>query len=291
MSKRFYIDNELCNSCGKCARICLEYVQIPGRKHVDPDNPQCADCLQCYTVCPRNAIKLYDADKEVPSVPEMFNSITDESLSGFLSYRRSIRSFERKAVDDDIVEKLIDKARYIPSGGNEHSYEFTVLKSDEVKTRIKDELTKIYRLKSKLLNSAVLRNAAKPLVDKQARSFLSDERLRQRIERLIKRVSNGEDLYFYNAPIVIVIHSRKLIPTPKEDSVLAGYNICLMAQTLGLGTCFVTLAQNAINDSKKCKEILNLSSQDNVNAVVILGYPAVRHQRSAPKPEKQIHWC
>lgn len=64
-----------------------------------------------------------------------------------------------------------------------------------------------------------------------------------------------------------------------------------MAQALGLGTCFVTPAQNAINSSKKCKEILNLTPQDNVNAVVILGYPAVHHQRIAPKPEKQIHSC
>jgi hypothetical protein len=53
----------------------------------------------------------------------------------------------------------------------------------------------------------------------------------------------------------------------------------------------VTLAQNAINTSKECKKILNLDSRDNVNAVIVLGYPEEKHRRVAPKPEKEIHWC
>lgn len=290
MGKNFYIDEELCTSCGKCVRVCLEHVPIQDSNHVNPDNPKCVKCFNCYTVCPQNAIKLCDTGKGVSPALELLNSITDESLTSFFAYRRSARSFENKAVDDSIVEKLIDRARYIPSGGNAHSYEFTVLKSNTVKERLKDELAKIYRLRSRLLNNPALRNVAKPFVNKQMRGFLSDKELRQRIKDLIKRIWSGGDPFFYNAPLVIVIHSRQQIPTPKEDCVLAGYNICLMAQALGLGTCFVTLAQNAINESKKCKKILNLTPQDNVNAVVILGYPAAHHRRIAPKPEKQIHW-
>ena len=64
----------------------------------------------------------------------------------------------------------------------------------------------------------------------------------------------------------------------------------LMAETLGLSACFVTLAQNAINSSVSCKELLGLKKSDNVNAMVILGNPAVRHLRVAPKPHKTIRW-
>jgi nitroreductase/NAD-dependent dihydropyrimidine dehydrogenase PreA subunit len=291
MSINFSIDHKLCISCGKCVKECGRHVGINDSKHVDPDDPKCSSCLHCYTVCPQNAIKLKDVDDRIIPKLELLYSITDESLASFLAYRRSIRRFQSKDVDNSIVEKLIDRARFIPSGGNAHSYEFTVLKNDMIKMRLKDELTKIYKLRSRILNNPVLRTAAKLFVNKQMRGFLKDKNYGGRMKDLIERIYNGDDPFFYNAPIIIVIHSKEQIPTPKEDCVLAGYNICLMAQALGLGTCFVTLAQNAINSSKKCKEILNLSPQDNVNAVVILGYPAVHHQRIAPKPEKQIHWC
>ncbi len=89
-------------------------------------------------------------------------------------------------------------------------------------------------------------------------------------------------------PVIIIIHSKKEIPTPKEDSILAGYNMALMAQALGLGTCFVTLAQKAINFSSKCKKILSLAKEDNIHAVLLLGYPSVNYLRSAPRFKKEI---
>lgn len=291
MSNGFTIDRELCVSCGKCVEECGHHVQIQGGGHVDPFNPLCSDCFHCYTVCPKNAIKPKNAYGEPLIGAEARNEITEANLESFLAYRRSIRSYQNKELENGIVEKLIDRARYIPSGGNAHSYEFTVLKSDAVKARIRDELIKIYEFRSRILNNPVLRNVAQPFVNKQMRGFLKDKNYAERMKDLIKRIKSGDDPFFYQAPVVIVIHSKEQIPTPKEDSVLAGYNICLLAQAMGLGTCFVTLAQNAFNSSKKCKELLGLSPDDQVNAVVILGYPAVQHQRIAPKKAKQINWC
>ncbi len=290
MSIEFYIDHESCISCGKCIKECGMHVQIQNCSHVEPDNPECSRCLHCYTVCPDNAIRLKAADSSAGLDPQLMHAITDENLSSFLAYRRSIRSYQKRSIEDGILEKLIDMARYIPSGGNAHSYEFTVLKSDVTQKRIKEELHKIYKFRDQLLNNPVLRNVAKPFVNKQMREFLKSKTYRSRMKELLSRISEGDDPFFHHSPAIIIIHSKDQIPTPKEDAILAGYNICLVAQTLGLGTCFVTLAQNAFNSSRKCKEILNLAEEDNVYAVVTLGYPAVHHLRIAPKPAKQINW-
>jgi nitroreductase/NAD-dependent dihydropyrimidine dehydrogenase PreA subunit len=291
MNNTISIDKSLCTSCGKCVRECGNHIQIQNGSHVDPANVKCSQCYHCYTVCPRNAIKLKQAGDSFVFDPHLFNTITEENLTHFLAYRRSIRSFQTRAVEDSIVTKLVDRARYIPSGGNSHSYEFTVLKSDAVKARIREELIRIYKARSLILNNTLLRNAAKPFVNKQMRGFLNSRTYGDRMKDLLQRIFKGEDPFFYHAPAILVLHSKEQIPTPKEDCVLAGYNICLVAQTLGLGTCYVTLAQNAFNSSKKCKEILGLTPEDNVNAVIILGYPAVQHERIAPKPQKEIHWC
>lgn len=290
MSIRFSIDPSLCTSCGQCARECGRHVEIQNCRHVEPDHPECSGCLHCYSICPAHAIRLKN-DKEAAGLDAALqHSVTEEGLSSFLACRRSIRSYQKRPVEDGIVEKLIDRARYIPSGGNAHSYEFTVLKSSETRNKIHAELGQIYKLRSQLLNNPVLRNIAKPFANRQMREFLKSRIYRDRMKELLGRISKGDDPFFHHAPLIVIIHSKDQIPTPKEDAILAGYNICMLAQALGLGTCFVTLAQNAFNSSKKCKKILSLTPEDNVYAVVTLGYPAVRHQRIAPKPAKQIHW-
>jgi hypothetical protein len=127
-------------------------------------------------------------------------------------------------------------------------------------------------------------------VNSLARGFLKDKGYRVRIKKLVERLDTGEDVFFRDAPVIVILHSKAVIPTPKEDCILAGYNITMLAQSNGLGSCFVTLAQNAVNASIKCKKIIGLLRNDNIYAVVILGYPTVQHIRSAPKREKTIHW-
>ncbi len=47
--------------------------------------------------------------------------------------RRSIRAFERKAVPEKLVEKLVDAARHAPSAGNIQPWEFVIVKDPQIK--------------------------------------------------------------------------------------------------------------------------------------------------------------
>ena len=90
-----------------------------------------------------------------------------------------------------------------------------------------------------------------------------------------------------------MVHSRVPIPTPKEDCVIAGFAICLAAEAMGLGACFVSLAQNAINASARCRSVLGLSPSDRVHAVVVVGYPAVdpSRQEARERAPREIHYA
>lgn len=291
MSENFIIDKDLCKSCGLCVRECIRHVGIPHQRHVNPQNPTCSKCYHCLAVCPNNAIKVRDTDTVMDFGEELPTAINEKNLKHFFSSRRSHRRFKKEMVSDKTLEKLIDSAIFIPSGGNRHSYEFTVIKSEKAKKELRKELTSIYKRKNTIINNSLLRIIVSLFTNSSTRGFLKDIAYRNRMKDLINRICAGEDPLFYDAPVVIIIHSTEQIPTPKEDSILAGYNIILMAQTMGLGTCFVTLAQKAINTSKKCKKILNLSPQDNINAVIILGYPVVDYNRPAPRFSKEIKWA
>jgi nitroreductase len=165
-----------------------------------------------------------------------------------------------------------------------------VVTDEELKDRLRAELPGIYRLRRAILDSPLLRTLLTPFVDGYTRAYLRDGEYGRRVGDLLDRLQGGEDLAFYDAPVLILVHSREQIPTPKEDSVLVAYNVVLMAQALGLGTCIVTLAQNAINSSARCKAMLGLSPQDRVHAVVVMGYPAVRYRRAVPRQAKAATW-
>ncbi|MCD6432115.1 nitroreductase family protein, partial [Candidatus Bathyarchaeota archaeon] len=50
--------------------------------------------------------------------------------------RRSIRAFKSQAVSTEIVEKLIDAARWAPSAGNIQPWEFIIVRNPEIKRNL-----------------------------------------------------------------------------------------------------------------------------------------------------------
>ncbi|MFC2144974.1 nitroreductase family protein [Actinomycetota bacterium] len=290
MDLRFKINQKKCKQCGSCEKICPNRLKVSERAFVDLNNKECIRCYHCYAICPEKAIGINGSENgKLPKFNSMDN-IEPGSLVNFLAYRRSHRRFKDKMIEADIIKRLIHTAGFIPSGGNSHSYNFTIITDGDVRASLLSELEKIYNLKKKILQSSFLRKTLYFFVDSTTKAFLKDREYLKRISDLLDQLKNGSEPIFYNAPVIIIIHSRKLIPTPKEDCVLAAYNITLMAQTLGLGSCMVSLAQNAINSSRRCKDIINLSPEDNVNAVVVLGYPEKKFLRNIPKDPKPINW-
>lgn len=166
----------------------------------------------------------------------------------------------------------------------------TVITTGEGRNRLEAELVRIYRQRKALPGNLLLRKAFSLFADPQTRAFLRDRTYLTRVSYLLEQIAEGEDPIFYSAPAVVLVHSPRLIPTPREDSVLAAYNLVLTAETMGLGSCFVSLAQNAINTSCAAKRILGLEARDQIYAVVVIGHPAVRFHRAVPREPLQVTW-
>jgi nitroreductase len=59
-----------------------------------------------------------------------------ESFLTLVKTRRSIRSFKPDPVSDEYVERIIEAARFAPSGANSQPWEFIVIKDKETKDKI-----------------------------------------------------------------------------------------------------------------------------------------------------------
>jgi nitroreductase len=289
MTTLLTVDKTLCRACGACVEECVHHLVAPGGKHVDHSNPRCERCLHCYAVCPAGAIQL--PEEYVPlAEADAWRDVSPEALESLLAVRRSTRRFQQKPVPRELIARVVDAGRYVPSGGNRHAYEFTVLTDPAVKQELLAEFSRYYGRIRKLMGYPALLKVAGLFLSPYERAFLSDPDYGRRMKVLLDRFHAGDDPVFYHAPAAIILHTPELIPTPQEDSILAGFAMVLMAQTLGLGTCFVSLAHKGLSASRHCKEMVGIAPQDHIHAVLLLGYPDVSYRRPAPKPEKSIHW-
>ncbi len=114
--------------------------------------------------------------------------------------RRSIRAFKNIDVSDEIVEKLIDAARWAPSAGNIQPWEFIVVRNLDAKRRLAEAA----------LNQTFIEEAPVVIVvcadyQRSARGY----------------GSRGATLYCI------------------QDTAAAIQNIHLAAIALGLGTCWI----------------------------------------------------
>jgi nitroreductase len=117
-----------------------------------------------------------------------------------ITSRRSIRTFEKKAVSDEQVGALIDAARHAPSAGNIQPWEFVIVRDKQIKKQ----------LSSAALNQALIEGAPVVIVvcADEARSGQGYG-------------SRGVNLYCV------------------QDTAAATQNILLAACAMGLGTCWV----------------------------------------------------
>jgi len=164
-------------------------------------------------------------------------------LMDIIKSRRSIRRYQDKPVPDELVNKLLEAARWAPSWANTQCWHFVVVKEDGIKKKIQKTISSRNPSSLAIINAPVLLVVCGQL--KRA-GFYND-----------KFPTKFGDWFMY-------------------DLGLATQNICLAAHDSGLGTVIVGLF-----DHDKVGEIVNLPAAHEVLALIPLGYPD--HEPSPPK--------
>jgi ferredoxin len=117
------IDESKCKKDGICARECPMVIiklkdgngfseMVPGGEGI------CNACGHCVAICPNGALSHVNVPIEKSPLIEKELEISKEQGVQFLRSRRSVRFFKKQAVEKEKIERLIDIARYAPSGGN-----------------------------------------------------------------------------------------------------------------------------------------------------------------------------
>ena len=204
------IDTERCKKDGLCAMICPvtviqqdEKATVP--KISDERMEYCIACGQCVAICPHGAISHSEFPSTTIRAIQFEQMPTTEQVMALLKTRRSIRAFRDKPLARETIERIIDGARFAPSGHNSQSTEFLVVQDRAVLNQVSAMVIEYLKFE--------IRRFANPLF--RTLALLADRELAESglheipgFKRMIRSFESGADPILHGAPVLLVFHAR-----------------------------------------------------------------------------------
>jgi nitroreductase/NAD-dependent dihydropyrimidine dehydrogenase PreA subunit len=265
------IDRDKCKKDEFCIRECpatiIRFSDDDGFPElIERGEERCIRCGHCVAVCPHGALS--HADVPIESSPEIrseFN-INEAQAEQFLRSRRSVRVFKDKPVEKEKIQRLIEIARYAPTGGNSQMIEWTVITDTS-------RLKKITRMTADWVRQLV----KDPKVVAAA----------PYLPMIVMAWDAGFDSVLRNAPAIVVASAAGEIMTGQVDLTIALTYLDLAAPALGLGACWAGLLQGALTASPSLKAEAGMPVDHPHHYPMMLGYNDIKYfrvpERKAPK--------
>jgi nitroreductase/NAD-dependent dihydropyrimidine dehydrogenase PreA subunit len=272
MTRLINISEEKCIGCGLCAKDCLaKIIKIRDGKAVIDDMRACIFCGHCGAVCPVNAIEFVeDGYSDDIMEFENFKNVDYEALNQMIHMKRSVRQFKDKPVDMELINKIVEIGRVSPTASNGQPLKFTVVNSAE----------KLEELK--LLSMNTLYEYGQKLEGRYKQIFSS---------MLENYKETGFDRLFHNATSLIVIYGdSKGTFNLDIDGGIAGGQMTLIAETLGLGSCFIGFLNFAASQNSEIFKFLKIPEGNKMIANIALGYKDVEYLRTVPRKKQTVNY-
>lgn len=267
------IDHEACNQDGLCAAVCpaklIDFETGTYPEAIDGAEELCIRCGHCVAVCP--ATCLSHEDVNIADCPPLVDHLrlSSERCEQFLRSRRSIRNYKKRAVSKESLVKLIETARYAPSGHNSQGAQWLVLGNKEQLVRLKGHVADWMRF----------------MLDKMPEAALS-----MHMDKTLERWESGADVILREAPVVIVAHAEKTNQMAPATCTIALTYLELAATSMGLGSCWAGYFNAAANTFPPMQEALALPEGHQAFGAMMVGYPQFQYKRMVPRLTPDITW-
>jgi len=267
------IDAEKCNKCGMCTEECpanliriVEEGDIPS--WVKGAEPWCINCGHCVAICPPGALELSSmpVDKCIPIAKEL--QPTPEQIEQFLKSRRVVRAYKEEPVEHERLVKLLDIARYAPSGHNEQPVQWLVIEKRE-------DVEELARITIDWLRE---------LIEKDP-----DLARKLAAKALVRAWDSGSDRITRRAPHLIIAHAREDLVVHGDCHIALTY-LELAAHSMGIGTCWSGYVQLGAIYSPILLQALHLPEGHASYGAMVIGYPKYKFTRIPMRNDAQVTW-
>ena len=265
------VDESLCVNCGSCIRAC------PGGLITKDDFPvpiesgwdQCIDCGHCVAICPTEAMHQRSMGPEDCEEIDIHLIPQWDKVRQFLTSRRSIRGYIKKAIEKEKILQLLDIARHAPNGANRQVIHWVVINDPE----------KVHKIAGMTIEWMKAVKENNPALYEEAR-----------LELFVDPWELGHDPISRGAPCVIMACAPKDERTAPPAAMIAIHQIQLAAPALGLGTTFTGSINTACQGYPPLIEMLGLPEGYIPHGTTLIGAPAERYHRIPIRKPVNVTW-
>lgn len=283
------VNTEACLGCGLCLAVCPSRCLTLAEGRVVVSGPGCIGCGHCRAACPEAALTVSGLDgwaeayaTFTPAGPGPAGRGGGEAdlaaLAALMRGRRSVRAYAPDPVPAEVLDDLIRVGLTAPSGCNAQAWTFTVLPERAAVERLGAAIADFFRGLNRLAERKIVRTAMR-LVGRPELEHYFREHYASVKAALVDWDRDRTDRLFHGAPAAILVGSRPGAPCAAEDALLATQNILLAARAMGLGTCLIGYAVEALRHKPAIKRAVAVPAEETIYAVIVLGRPAERYLR------------
>jgi nitroreductase/NAD-dependent dihydropyrimidine dehydrogenase PreA subunit len=270
----FTVDEKKCTRDGLCVADCPSHIielkeGSPVPTPAGGAEKACIKCGHCVAVCPHGALSHSAMPVELcPPIRDDL-AVSVEQAEQFLRSRRSVRLYRDTAVEPEKISRLIEIARYAPTGSNSQQVKWLVINSRE-------QVKKISGMVIEFLRGMV--QSKQPI----AASY--------RLDILVDVWDSGYDIISRGAPALVFAFAPQSYGVAQVDCASALSYLDLAAPTLGLGCCWGGFIMMANAYCPPLRQELALPEGHAAFGAMMLGYPKVKYHRMPMRKAPEIVW-
>ncbi|MEI6208378.1 MAG: nitroreductase family protein [Desulfuromonadales bacterium] len=267
------VNEQTCNKDGLCAAVCpIHLINFkPGEypAQIAEAEELCIKCGHCVTVCSTGSLQhKYIPLADCPDIQKEL-SVSAEQCEQFLRQRRSIRVYQNKAVPRESLTKLIEIARYAPSGHNSQSAQWLVIDNRE-------ELRKL---------SGIVADWMRWMLANMTEFAVS-----MHMDRTLGRWEQGHDVILRDAPALVIAHADKTDRLAPSTCTIALSYLELAATGMNLGTCWAGYFNAAASTFPPMMAALALPEGHQCFGAMMVGFPKYQYKRLPTRKQPVINW-
>ncbi len=277
-----------CNKCMLCVQDCIAGVWRDIDKLPTVAVPElCNRCSHCLAVCPLSAIEHDSLDaKQVRRIKKKL--LDPEAYREIAISRRSVRHYQNKPVPRDLIEKIIDLARYSPTASNLQNVQYIMVADKELIQKISK---RIFAFSNRILKWSQMRWGKLMLIALARTDFAKSiipylkvmDYYRQQAEA-------GRDYILHNAPLLMLLHAPAHSSFSCDNCNIAATNITNYTHALGLGTCYIGFLTMVLRYDRTLRRWLDIPKGRRVFVSLVMGYPAYSHTFTASRKKSGVRW-
>jgi len=246
-------------------------------------------CGQCEAVCPSGAIHV-DIFSGKTFEPVKKTDLKENQLLDLLQQRRSVRRYKDEHISRNVLDRIIEAVHFAPTGTGSQSTGVIIIDNPEILKSLSAHFYALYRKLEKALKNPIARFIIQKKKGKKILGILQSF-VMPGMHWYMKWCDEGRsNEILRDCPVLILFYSPNSEPMGEDNCTIAAYHATLMAEVLGVGTCFNHLIPPACNEDPEVKKMLNLPPNCDVYVSLTAGYPKYSFKKNIPRRLTEVRY-